>query len=145
VTIDGEFVFEGTPSDVVWNFLTDPDRIASCLPGCEKLVSSGEGSFEMTLSIGIGAIRGTFMGTIRLHDMHPTREYGMTVSGKGVPGFINGEGTVRLDSSNGRTALTYSGNVSAGGPIASVGQRMISGAARMVIGQFFRCVAQKLK
>jgi len=42
------------------------------------------------------------------------------------------------------TLLHYSGDITAGGPIAGVGQRMIGGAARMVIDQFFKCVAGKL-
>jgi carbon monoxide dehydrogenase subunit G len=69
----------------------------------------------------------------------------MTVSGSGAPGFVNGEGTVRINAEGRSTQLTYSGDVSAGGPIASVGQRMIGGAARMVIDQFFKCVAGKLQ
>jgi len=143
--IEGQFLFEKAHSGAVWNFLTDPDRIASCLPGCEKLIPTGGGSYEMTMSIGIGSIRGKFSGTIRLHDVHPTTDYAMTVSGSGAPGFVNGEGTIRLNGSETGTEVTYSGDVSAGGAIASVGQRMIGGAARMVIEQFFKCVAEKLK
>src|SRR5204863_7361605 len=142
--VEGQFTFENTPSHAVWTFLTDPDRIASCLPGCEKLVPTGDGSYAMTMSIGVGAIRGKFTGSIRLRDVHPTTDYGMTVSGSGAPGFVNGEGTVRLAAQNGNTQLTYSGDVSAGGAIASVGQRMIGGAARMVIDQFFKCAAEKI-
>ena len=79
--VEGQFAFENTPSHAVWAFLTDPDRIASCLPGCEKLVPTGDGSYDMTLSIGVGAIRGKFGGSIRLHDVHPTTDYAMTVAG----------------------------------------------------------------
>src|SRR5262245_2857735 len=143
--IEGEFTFDGIPNDAVWGFLTDPDRIASCLPGCERLVPTVDSSYEMTLSIGIGAIRGKFTGSIRLHDIHPTSDYGMTVSGSGAPGFVNGEGTIRLGGHENGTQVSYSGEVSAGGAIASVGQRMIGGAARMVIDQFFKCAAAKIK
>jgi carbon monoxide dehydrogenase subunit G len=68
----------------------------------------------------------------------------MTVGGSGTPGFVKGEGTVQLASGDAGTLLRYSGDVSAGGPIASLGQRMIGGAARMVIDQYFKCVAGKL-
>ena len=68
----------------------------------------------------------------------------MTVDGSGAPGFIKGEGTIQLTSADTGTFLRYSGDVSAGGPIATVGQRMIGGAARMIIDQFFKCVAGKL-
>src|SRR5205814_1618236 len=142
--IDGQFLFEATAPPTVWEFLTNPDQIVLCLPGCEKLIPIGDGTYEMTLTFGVGAIRGKFSGSIRLHDVHPQTDYGMTVSGSGSVGFVNGEGTIRLNGEGEGTHVTYTGDVSAGGAIASVGQRMISGAARMVIDQFFRCVAAKL-
>ena len=141
--IEGQFRFEGISSKALWNFLTDANRIAECLPGCEQLTRTEEDSYEMKMRIGIGAIRGVFSGQIRLHDLKPTTDYEMTVSGTGAPGFVKGEGKIHLDSSPGATVLSYSGDVSAGGMIASVGQRMIGGAARMVIDQFFKCVTGK--
>ena len=142
--IEGQFRFEVISSEALWNFLTDASRVAECLPGCEQLTRTGEDSYEMKMSIGIGAIRGAFSGQIRLHDLKPTTDYQMTVSGNGAPGFVNGAGRIHLDPSPDATVLSYSGDVNAGGPIASAGQRMIGGAARMVIDQFFKCVTERL-
>jgi hypothetical protein len=41
--------------------------------------------------------------------------------------------------------LSYSGDVQIGGPLASVGQRMIDGAAKMMIGQFFTAMEAEIK
>jgi uncharacterized protein len=142
--IEGQFMFEGIAPLAVWGFLTDANQIAQCLPGCEKLELKGEGSYDLQMRFGIGAISGVFSGSIRLHDLHPASQYQMTVNGSGAPGFVQGEGTIRLTPDDTGTLLHYSGDVSAGGAIASLGQRMISGAARMVIDQFFKCVAGKL-
>jgi carbon monoxide dehydrogenase subunit G len=142
--IEGQFAFEWIAPLAVWNFLTDAHRISECLPGCEKLEQTGEGSYDLQMRFGVGSVSGVFKGSIRLHNLQPISEYQMTVSGSGSPGFVNGEGTVQLTPNETGTVLQYSGDVSAGGAIASVGQRMISGAARMVINQFFKCVAGKL-
>jgi len=142
--IEGEFEFEGVAPLAVWDFLTDAHRIATCLPGCEKLDQTGEGAYDLQMRFGVGAISGVFSGSIRLHDLQPTSEYKMTVKGSGGPGFVNGGGTVQLAPQDTGTLLHYSGEVSAGGAIASLGQRMISGAARMVIDQFFKCVRSNL-
>jgi carbon monoxide dehydrogenase subunit G len=142
--IEGQFAFDGTASVDVWGFLTDANRIAECLPGCEKLVQTSDDAYDMEMRFGIGAISGVFRGSIRLHGLVPTSEYQMTVDGSGTPGFIKGEGTIQLSTENTGTLLRYSGDVSAGGPIASVGQRMIGGVARMIISQFFKCVSGKL-
>jgi carbon monoxide dehydrogenase subunit G len=142
--IEGQFAFEKIEPLALWAFLTDAHRISECLPGCEKLEETGDGTYDMQLRFGVGAISGVFGGSIRLHDLQPTSNYQMTVNGSGAPGFIKGEGTVQLTSADTGTFLRYSGDVSAGGPIASLGQRMIGGAARMIIDQFFKCVAGKL-
>ena len=143
--IEGQSAFDGTQSSALWDFLTDANRIAQCLPGCEKLEQTGEGIYDLQLRFGVGSISGVFKGTIRLHDLQPTTEYQMTVEGRGAPGFVKGEGTVRLTPQDNGMLLSYSGDVSAGGLLASLGQRMIGGAARMVIDQFFKCVAVKLE
>jgi carbon monoxide dehydrogenase subunit G len=141
--IEGQFAFEGLTPLAVWNFLTDANRIAQCLPGCEKLERTGEGAYDLQMRFGVGAISGVFRGSIHLHHLQPTSEYQMTVNGSGAPGFVKGEGTIQLATEEAGTLLHYTGDVSAGGPIASLGQRMIGGAARMVIDQFFKCVAAK--
>jgi len=142
--IEGYFSFPDIAPQTVWNFLTDPARIAECLPGCERLTKVEAETYEMRIRVGIGAIRGTYTGTIRLHDLTPPSEYRMAVTGNGTGGFMNGAGTVRLTASTGGTLLEYAGELEVGGPIAAVGQRMVGGAARMVSDQFFRCVAGKL-
>src|SRR5436305_3495996 len=142
--IEGQFAFEGIATPAVWTFLTDAHRIAECLPGCEKLEQTEEGTYDLQMRFGIGSINGVFTGSIRLHDLQPSSQYQMTVNGSGAPGFVKGEGVVELAAGDAGTLLRYSGDVSAGGAIASLGQRMIGGAARMVIDQFFKCVAGKL-
>src|SRR4029077_6870275 len=94
--IAGQFRFEGVNADALWNFLTDANRIAECLPGCEKLVQTGDDTYDMEMRFGIGAISGVFRGSIRLHGLRPTSEYQMTVDGSGTPGFIRGNGTIQL-------------------------------------------------
>ncbi len=142
--LDGQFAFDGIAPAAVWEFLTNASRISECLPGCEKLTEAGEGTFNMEVRFGVGPISGVFRGSIRLHDLNPVSQYKMTVDGSGTPGFVKGDGTIRLAEAGNGTLLNYSGDVSAGGPIASVGQRMIGSAARMIIDQFFKCVSGKL-
>src|ERR1051326_7624878 len=103
--IDGQFAFESIAPLAVWSFLTDASRIAECLPGCQKLVETGGGTYDMDLRFGVGAISGVFKGSIRLHDLQPTYEYQMSVNGSGSPGFVKGEGTVQLTAQDAGTLL----------------------------------------
>jgi len=94
--IEGEFAFDGIAPLPVWGFLTDANRIAECLPGCEKLIQTGQDAYEMEMRVGIGPISGVFRGSIRLHDLQPTLQYQMSVEGSGAPGFVKGEATIQL-------------------------------------------------
>ena len=125
------------PRQKVWEFLTDPQRIAKCMPGCEKLEAVGENEYSSQINVGLAAVKGVYTGKVKLDEMQPPSHYKMLIDGKGKQGFIKGTGRLDLEEQNGQTLLNYSGDIQVGGPLASVGQRMIDGAAKMMIGQFF--------
>lgn len=128
----------------VWALLTEPENLARCLPGCEKLVASGENAYEMTMKVGVAAVKGTYAGKISLSEMTPTSHLRISVSGRGTPGFLDGQGSIHLEEAGDQTLLRYSGEVQVGGVVASVGQRMLEGAARLILNQFFQNLSRQL-
>jgi carbon monoxide dehydrogenase subunit G len=82
-------------------------------------------------------VKGAFKGHVRLEDVQAPTHYKMIVDGKGTPGFVKGTGDFDLSDSDGATAIAYSGEMQVGGVIASVGQRMIEAAAKMLAAKFF--------
>ena len=69
----------------------------------------------------------------------------MLVEGKGAPGFLKGQGALDLTEENAETTIHYSGDVTVGGTLASVGQRMVQSAAKMMAGQFFAAIEAEVK
>ena len=133
---------EGTHSlsasrDRVYQSLIDPEVLQRCIPGCEKLEKTAENSYATTIRAGVGAIKGVFNGTVRLEDMRPPEHYRIIVEGKGAPGFLKGSGDLDLEEQGAGTLIKYHGDLQLGGTIASVGQRMIQGTAKMMATQFF--------
>ena len=57
---------------------------------------------------------------------------------------MKGEGTIDLEPQGGGTLLTWAGDLQIGGLIAGVGQRMLGGIGKMLIGQFFKCLEENL-
>ena len=53
---------------------------------------------------------------------------------------MQGDVAIDLEESNGQTVLKYSTDPKIGGLIASVGQRMLNGVAKMMAEQFFKKV-----
>ena len=125
------------PRDRVFAALIDPQILQRCIPGCESLVQTADNTYVATMKAGVGAVKGTFKGTVRLEDIQSPFHYRMIVEGKGGPGFVKGTGVFDLAENDGATAIAYTGEMQIGGVIASVGQRMIEAAAKMLAGKFF--------
>jgi uncharacterized protein len=96
------------------------------------------------VTVGVGAIRGTYAGDVRLSDQQRPSSYVMHASGAGGPGNVRATVTINLDDHAEGTALTYSADAVVGGPVAGVGQRMISGVAKRMAGQFFKAIDDEL-
>ena len=126
--------------DRVFQVLTDPAVLQRCIPGCERLEQVEANHYSTTIRAGVGSIKGVFTGNVRLEEVQPPAHYRMVVDGKGQPGFLKGAGTLDLEEREGTTLVNYSGDVQVGGTIAGVGQRMIQGAARMMLAQFFTAI-----
>ena len=125
------------PRERVYAALIDPEVLRHAIPGCESLEKVDENLYTATMKAGIGAIKGTFKGDVRLEDMRPPEHYRIVVQGKGGMGFAKGSADFDLEDKDGGTLIRYSGEMQIGGSIAGVGQRMIQGAAKMMASQFF--------
>jgi hypothetical protein len=129
----------------VYEVLTDPAVLKRCIPGCESLEKTGENTYSATLKAGVGTIKGVFTGSVELEDMRPPAHFRMKVSGKGQPGFLKGSGDIDIEDRDGLAVVAYKGDVQVGGTIASVGQRMIQGAVKMMASQFFTAIEAEAK
>ena len=133
------------PRERVYECLTDPEVLQRCIPGCERLEKTGENSYSATIRAGVGTIKGVFTGTVKLEDMRPPEHYRIVVEGKGTPGFMKGTGDLDLEAQGETTIIKYTGDLQVGGTIASVGQRMIQGTAKMMAAQFFLALEAEAK
>ena len=141
--LDGSAVLPAAPEQV-WAVLTDPEVLVRTIPGCQSLEKLGEDSYSMTVSAGVGAIRGTYAGQVRLTDLKPHASYVMHASGTGGPGSVRAKVQVNLHGQGESTSVTYSADAVVGGAVAGVGQRMITGVAKRMAGQFFAAVEAEL-
>ena len=106
---------------------------------------AGENQYHTRLTAGVGPIKGVFNATISLQDIQAPEHYKLVVEGKGQPGFVKGTGELNLIEDGDATSIQYTGEVNAGGLLASVGQRMIQATANMLAGRFFTCLESEVK
>jgi len=143
VKISGQHQLKA-PVEKAWKALTDPAILQKATPGCERLHPVGPDEFEATLKLGIALVKGTYKGKLALREKTPPESYRLVMEGSGGPGFVRGEATLRLSEKDGGTLVTYEGDAQIGGAIASVGQRLLEGATRMVLSQFFKNLEKEL-
>lgn len=139
----GTLTLPATPEEV-WSLLTDASRLAPLLPGCERLEPDGPDRYKAAVKFGIAAISGKYAGTLEFAEKKPPHSLVLKMDGKGLPGFVKGEGRIELAPIGSDTELTYSGEAQVGGLIASVGQRMLEAAARKIVQQFFESAKAEL-
>lgn len=139
----GEATIAAAP-EAVWAMLLDPDTLASIIPGCHEVARVSDTHFRAEVTLGVGPVTGRYKADIRLTDLvHPQS---VTLHGvvTGALGDANGSGRIRLSPTEaGGTTLAYDYDAEIGGKVASIGGRLLDGAARMVIRQFFVALARK--
>ena len=135
----------GASRERVYQSLINPEVLQRCIPGCEKLEKTADNAYSATIRAGVGAIKGVFAGTVKLEDMRPPEHYRILVEGKGAQGFMKGAGDLDLEEQGNGTVIKYTGDLQLGGTIASVGQRMIQGTAKMMASQFFTALEAEAK
>ena len=137
--IEGSYTFNA-PRQRVWEVLLDPKVMAQCMPGCQSMNEVAPDQFEAVMKVGVASVKGTYKGKVSIKDKQPPSHYVLSGQGSGGPGFMQGDVAIDLDEARGQTVLKYSTDAKVGGLIASVGQRMLNGVAKMMVDQFFKKV-----
>ncbi len=137
--IGGEEKFD-VPIETLWQALNDPAVLKQCIPGCTDMIDEGGDHFRLILNLKVAAVGGSFEGAISLSEKQPPSQCKVAVSGSGTLGHGDGSATFSLASEGNGTSMRYSGEGEIGGLVAGVGQRILRGVAKHLIGQFFKAL-----
>jgi carbon monoxide dehydrogenase subunit G len=129
------------PVETVWEALLDPAVLVRTIPGCERLETTGDHTYDMTVTAGVSAIRGTYDGTCTLSDLVPHESLAMRLTGAGAPGTIDATVQVSFGHTEGQTVIEYDADAVVGGMVGGVGQRMLGSVSKRMAGEFFGNVA----
>ena len=142
--LSGSYEFDTAP-EKVWQILTDPEALRSCIPGCEKMNALGNNEYSATVTISMGPIRSKFDAKVTMVDLQPFESYKLVVEGNGPSGFVRGESQIKLTGSGSKTTVDVDSDSSSGGLLARVGQRMVESFARSMMDRFFTCLQKSTK
>ncbi|KIV57959.1 carbon monoxide dehydrogenase [Aneurinibacillus migulanus] len=142
--IEYEYTF-AMPREVVWNVIQDEDALRASLPGCKAFEHGEDDVYHAEMGVSIGPVKGIFTGEVQQINQEEPSYYRLLVRGKGKPGEIDAVADMKLDEAEQGTKLTCSADVQVTGVLASVGQRIMNGAAKVVLGQFFKAMDKEMK
>lgn len=126
------------PVEAVWDVMNDPTALAKYTPGCQKLEQIGPDTYEVALKVAIAGIGGSYQATMKKVDVVPLEHYGLKVDGKGPVGTVAVAGSFDFTAGDGKTAVSYAWDVSIGGPMAGVANRVLGGVTKVMLGQFLK-------
>lgn len=132
------------PQDRVYAALLDPAALRGCIPGCQKLEEIEPDTFEASVTLGIAVVKGTYTGKVRVSEREEPNRFKLSLEGSGTSGSVKGAATMTLTPAAAGTSVHWEADVQIGGPIASVGQRLLPGVSKMIAGDFFKCMDSHL-
>jgi carbon monoxide dehydrogenase subunit G len=126
------------PVATVWDALLDPAVLVRTIPGCERLETTGEHAYAMTVTAGVAAIKGTYSGSCALSDLTTHESLVMRLQGAGAPGTVDATVQVAFEEvAPGETRIAWDADAVVGGMVGGVGQRMLSSVSKRMAGEFF--------
>jgi len=143
--------FEGTLDIAVaradvWSFLTDPQRVAACAPDVQRLEVTDPTHFTVVVRTGVGPIKATFTMKVEFADMVAPERAVVLARGQAPGSAVDMRNTMELSEDGPqRTKMRWSSDVNVSGLIASVGARLMQGAAEKTTQQVFACIKRTLE
>ena len=144
--------FEGkvaiqAPRQEVWNYLTDPEKVAGAAPGLDKLEILEPGKkFRATTSIGFGTVKVKFVNDVEWVEMTPPTNAKMKAHGTAPGSGVDATTSMTLtDAADGGTDLAWSADIQIVGTIASMAARLMGGVTKKMTAAFFDKVREQIE
>jgi carbon monoxide dehydrogenase subunit G len=139
-----KFVVKAEP-EAVWSFLTDPEKVASCLPGAAITGKLDDQTWQGTMNLKVGPVSSSYKGKVHFDMLDPASKTAeLSASGqdtKGKGGADMKMKSVVRKNDAGETEVTATSQVNITGILAQMGRGMIQD----VSDQMFQIFSQRLR
>jgi carbon monoxide dehydrogenase subunit G len=136
------------PKKAVWEFLTDPYKVAPCLPGAAITQKVDDQNYTGTITVKVGPVSASYKGKIRFEKLDPVAGTAEIVaSGQDVKG--KGGADMRMQSrltelSPNKTEVSATSQVNITGILAQMGARMIQDVSDQMLQKFTEAMQTQL-
>lgn len=146
IQIDKRFVVEA-PVDRVWAYLTDPYRVAGCLPGAAITHRDGM-TYTGSMKVKLGPVSSTYEGTVHFDRMDvDARTAALSAEGRDTRGKGAADMTMtsKLSPAGNGTEVHVVSDVNVTGVLAQLGRGMVEDVSDQLFEQFSSCMKATLE
>ena len=144
--IEGEFHVTASIQQT-WDFLTNIQKVASCVPSFEKVEVFDDKNFTITVSQKVGPFSVTFETQTNFTEVTPPTRLVAFGKGKDTKMGSSFGLTNQMDLivvSEKETLVKYKADVKINGRLASVGQSLIKIVAKREVTQVIKLIQEKI-
>jgi 2-furoyl-CoA dehydrogenase large subunit len=131
------------PREQVWAMLLDPEALMGLVPGAHGITRLSPTEYRAEVTLGVGPVKGRYRVALSLADLDEPKSLTLSGQADGALGFGRGQGRVSLREETGATIIAYAYEAAVGGRVASIAGRLLDGATRLVISQFFAALSRQ--
>tara|TARA_B100000586_G_scaffold257518_1_gene221267 strand:+ start:278 stop:856 length:579 start_codon:yes stop_codon:yes gene_type:complete len=133
----------------VWNFMTDVEKVSTCIPGAQYEDDLGDNQHSVMLVIKVGPIRSSYRSTVSIRSMDD-ESYTIEIEGQGTDTKGKGGATMEMvgkltENEDETTEINGDSTVKIQGMLAQFGSRMVEDVSNQIFLQFTRSLAAKLE
>jgi carbon monoxide dehydrogenase subunit G len=134
-----------SPPEQVWSFLTDPEKVARCLPGAAITGKLDDKTWQGTITVKVGPVSSSYKGKVAFERLDAAaRTAEIVATGQDVRG--RGGADLRLTSmlvqkGAGETEVTTTSRVNITGILAQMGRGMVQDVG----DQMFQVFSQRVR
>jgi len=132
----------------VWEFLTDPYKVAECLPGA-KITEKVEGTYKGTIAMKVGPVTSSYKGKMKFVVLDPaSREAVITARGEDTRGKGSADLIMKsrvVPREDGVTEVVVESEAKVTGLLAQLGRGMIVQVSDQLFGKFAEAMRERLE
>ena len=145
--IDKSFTIDA-PQDKVWHFVSSPEKVGLCFPGCQEIVSLGDDQYKATIKVQLGPIKTVFKVDFEETEKRPM-EF-LSYTSRGEEG--NRSSRLKADSTlsfsplgENQTKVEYASDISLVGRLGKFGLGMMNKKADSMGDEFVGVLRSKIE
>ena len=139
----------GAPIGNVWDFMTDIEKVSSCIPGAKYVEDLDDNCHAVMLTIKVGPIKSSYKSEVSIRNLD-INNHTLEIEGRGIDVKGKGGATMEMvgsltDSGDGTTEINGDSTVTIQGMLAQFGSRMVEDVSNQLFLQFTKSLAAKLE